>query len=60
MIQLCKMEKYIDDELLTDVDVDVQEVDGEGDEMYEQMMEIARRQKEEAALERKKKKEKVA
>ena len=31
-----------------------------GDEMYEQMMEIARRQKEEAALERKKKKEAAA
>ena len=31
-----------------------------GDEMYEKMMEIAAQQKEEAALERKKKKEKVS
>ena len=31
-----------------------------GDEMYEQMMEIVKRQKEQAALERQKKKEKVA
>ena len=31
-----------------------------GDEMYEQMMEIARRQKEEAAQERRKKKERIA
>jgi hypothetical protein len=31
-----------------------------GDEMYEQMMELVKRQKEQAALERKKKKEKVA